>query len=138
MSISIYRTRSFALRTFTDLQRDTLIRAGEWSPLDYVFVHSAHIGKPTQTNAEIAHQIRKYQKLTHMGVLHPVYCHPAQTFFVRNPKPYEADATAPNIEVALECASQQFRCDIVTIKQGDFQEHFTEFAARWRVLMLVI
>lgn len=137
MTISIYKTRSGARRSFTDLQMVVLHRAGEWTQHDYVYLH-ADTGKPTQTNAEIADMIRKYPKLTHVGILHPSYCHPAQPFFIRNPKRYAHDATAPSFAVALQCASLEFGCDIVTINERDYKEEFKEVAAHWSVHVLII
>lgn len=135
-TVNCYSSRGGVEIWFTRAQQTALQRAGQWSPLCYTFRETTR-GRPTHTDAEIAQMIRNYKKLTHVGVLHPDYRSPDRLFFIRNPKRYAPDATTQTFGTAMECASQEFGCDVVTISEHDCTHGFHEFAADWRVILLV-
>lgn len=132
-----YQTRGGALVNFTRSQEEALRRAGQWRDPNYTLI-SIEWGQPTHSDAEIAEQIRKYAKMTHVGVLHADYRPPEYMFYIRNPKLYEPDAVVTTFARAMECASQQFGCSVVTISERDCTHGFHEFAADWRVILLVV
>lgn len=133
-----YQTRGGALVNFTAQQEEALRRGGQWRAPNYNLI-SVEWGTPTQSDAEIAKLLLgKYPKMTHVGVLHQDYRPPEYLFGIRNPKLYQPDAVAATFSRAMECASQQFGCDVVTISERDCTHGFHEFAADWRVTLLVV
>lgn len=135
--VYVYKARGGALVSFTKPQQDALQRAGKWSETRYTIL-SVESGKPSHSDAEIVELLGKYPKMTHVGVLHPEYRPVDFLFGVRNPRRYEPDAATMTFARAMECASQQFGCDVVTISERDCTHGFHDFAADWKIILLVV
>lgn len=135
--VFVYKTRGGALINFTKPQEDALQRAGQWRAPNYTLI-SVESGKPTHSDAEIAELLRKYPKMTHVGVLHQEFRPPDCLFSIRNPRLYEPDAVTMTFARAMECAGQKFGCDVVTISERDCTHGFHEVASDWRVTLLVV
>jgi hypothetical protein len=135
--VQIYATPKGPVR-LTDDQVVALQRAGVWESLKYTFLYCA-VSAPTHSNEHIVNMLGDYPRRVNIGMLDPEY---------RDPRlPYMLTATnrgntglvpCETFQAALKCASEMFRCDIVTVPRRDFQLEFRRMAKDYNIVVLVI